>query len=485
MRFRINLIVFFLVCFAYDYALAYPSAPPHNYPIDRTLLSSSDHPHTYPADRTPASPSDHTPISLSPGDTLKKSLLRQVPLWMEEYHVPCVGVGLIDNGKIKWIKVFGDLKKGVPAPTNTLFNIASQTKPVVAMVVLRLVASGNWDLDEPLAHYWIDPDISNDPYLNKLTTRIVLSHQTGFPNWRSDSDSGKLYFKFEPGTKFSYSGEGFEYLRRALENKFNKTLDKLMDSVLLKPLRMRDTRYWGRDLDTNRFAMWHNGQGNRYPYAIKTPVNAADDLITTIKDYSKLGVSVINGAGLPDSIYADMIRPQVKTKEDYYRGLGWGLVKGLPDGEYALEHGGSDIGVRTMAIFMPKSKKGIVVMTNADNGMFISDRIIRLALPLGTKLLEIMNKGTATHVRITLPDSTIDRYTGTYKQTNGKLLKVIKMGNAIQVSGDGAPTAVLFPESKTKFFLEGYDVQLEFTDSGTVTVYEGGKQVMKINRTMP
>ena len=502
MRSKINLTVFFLVCFAYDYAHPSPSDHPHPTLAKSAHPSPSNHPHQSSPHHTVAPPStrphlpsstltiapwpNRTVASTSPSnDTLKNSLFRQIPQWMAENHVPCVGVGLIENGKIKWIKVFGDLKKGIPAPSNTLFNIASQTKPVVAMVVLRLVANGNWDLDEPLAHYWIDPDLTNDPYLKKLTTRYVLSHQTGFPNWRSDSDSGKLYFKFEPGTKFGYSGEGFEYLRRALENKFDRSLDKLMDSVLLRPLGMRDTRYWGRDLDTNRFAMWHNGQGNRYPNAIKTPVNAADDLITTIKDYSTLGVSVINGDGLPDSLYSDMIRPQAKIKEDYYRGLGWGLVKGLPDGEYALEHGGSDIGVRTMAIFLPKSKKGIVVMTNADNGMFISDQIIKLALPQGAKILEIMNKGTGTHVRIALPDSTIDQYTGTYQQTNGKLMKVIKVGNAIQVSGDGLPTALLFPESKTKFFLDGYDVQLEFTDSDTVTVYENGKQVMKINKTVP
>ncbi|HTI89588.1 MAG TPA: serine hydrolase domain-containing protein [Puia sp.] len=472
MHFKIYLIAISFLCFIHNYA--YTSS------FDRTPQS----------DRTPHSDrislSNRTTGLPSPsGDTLKKSLFRQIPVWMAEYHVPCVGVGLIENGRIKWIKVFGDLKKGVPAPANTLFNIASQTKPVVAMVVLRLVAAGKWDLDEPLAHYWIDPDIASDPYLTKLTTRYALSHQTGFPNWRSDSDSGKLYFKFEPGTKFGYSGEGFEYLRRALEKKFNKPLDRLMDSVLLEPLQMHDTRYWGRDLDTNRFAMWHDGQGNQYPNAIRTPVNAADDLITTIKDYSKLGVSVIHGDGLPDAIYSDMIRPQAKIKEDYYRGLGWGLVQGLPDGEYALEHGGSDIGVRTMAIFMPKSKKGIVVMTNADNGMFISDQVIKRALPQGARILEIMNKGTATHIRITLPDSTIDRYTGTYQQTNGKLMKVIKMGNAIQVSGDGLPTALLFPESKTKFFLEGYDVQLEFADNGVLIVYENGKQVMKINKNAP
>src|SRR5579872_6571715 len=112
----------------------------------------------------------------SPGhDTLEASLLQKIPAWMAEYRVPCVGVGLIENGRIKWMKVFGNVKKGVAAPPNTLFNIASQTKPVVAMLTLKLVASGQWNLDEPLAHYWVDEDIAHDPYLPKLTTRYVLS----------------------------------------------------------------------------------------------------------------------------------------------------------------------------------------------------------------------------------------------------------------------------------------------------------------------
>jgi CubicO group peptidase (beta-lactamase class C family) len=56
-----------------------------------------------------------------------------------------------------------------------------------------------------------------------------LSHQSGFPNWRANN---KLHFEFEPGTKFQYSGEGYEYLREALEHKFNKSLAELYNSVL-------------------------------------------------------------------------------------------------------------------------------------------------------------------------------------------------------------------------------------------------------------
>jgi CubicO group peptidase (beta-lactamase class C family) len=69
-----------------------------------------------------------TPV-LAQKDSLEQSLLTKIPIWMNEHHVPCAGVGIIRDGQIAWIKVFGDLDKGLPAPSNTLFNIASQTKP--------------------------------------------------------------------------------------------------------------------------------------------------------------------------------------------------------------------------------------------------------------------------------------------------------------------------------------------------------------------
>ncbi|TDW96070.1 serine hydrolase [Dinghuibacter silviterrae] len=415
-------------------------------------------------------------------DTLENGLLRDIPRWMAENHVPCVGVGLISDGKIQWIKTFGSLQQGSPAPGNTLFNIASQTKPVTAMLTLRLVQLGLWNLDEPLSRYWIDPDIAGDPNLDKLTTRLVLSHQSGFPNWRTDNGSKKLHFVAAPGTRFGYSGEGFEYLRRALEHKFQRPLDALLDSFLFKPAGMNNTQYWSDRLDTARMARWHDGQGHRYPLSMQTSVSAADDLITTVEDYCRFGIYTMNGGGLSDTLFADMTTPQVKVKTDYYRGLGWGLVKGLPGGEYALEHGGSDIGVRTMAIFLPVSKRGIVLMTNGDNGMFVTDQIIRCALSHGAQVLETMNKGARDHERIHLPDSVIDAYTGSYAQDNGKVMKVEREGDAIKVSGDGVPTAVLYPESTNSFFLEGYDVQIQFPDPTHLVVFENGKQVMTIRR---
>jgi CubicO group peptidase (beta-lactamase class C family) len=51
---------------------------------------------------------------------------------------------------LKQVKVFGEISKGVVAPYNTIFNVASLTKPVTAIVALKLVSLGKWNLDEPI-----------------------------------------------------------------------------------------------------------------------------------------------------------------------------------------------------------------------------------------------------------------------------------------------------------------------------------------------
>ncbi|WP_370688459.1 serine hydrolase [Chryseobacterium sp. EO14] len=108
----------------------------------------------------------------------------EIEKWLKENKVPTLGIGVIENGKLQQVKVFGEISKGISAPYNTIFNVASLTKPVTAMVALKLVSLGKLNLDEPIYNYWTDPDIANDSRNKKLTTRLILSHQTGFPNWR-------------------------------------------------------------------------------------------------------------------------------------------------------------------------------------------------------------------------------------------------------------------------------------------------------------
>ncbi len=314
--------------------------------------------------------------------------------WMVKKHIPVLGIGYIEDGKIKEAKVYGELEKGRPAPDNAIFNVASLTKPITALVTLKLVNEGKWDLDKPLYEYWIDPDIANDPRAKKLTTRHILSHQTGFPNWRYKNADGKLAFEFDPGTKYQYSGEGFEYLRRALEKKFGKTLDQLASELIFKPLGMYDTRYyWDSTRKESRFAKWHDGKGNLYETYKNSSANAADDLLTTVGDYCKFMIHIMNGAGLSKELYGQMISNQVRTKKNQYFGLGWLVDENIGKGESAITHGGDDKGVHTIVFMLPKSKQGLLIFTNCDNGVDIYIPTILVYLgELGQGIIDVETK---------------------------------------------------------------------------------------------
>ncbi|WLT30338.1 serine hydrolase [Geothrix sp. PMB-07] len=288
--------------------------------------------------------------------------------WLKEQGIPVLGLGLIRDGKLKEVRVFGNLTGGGTAPLDTLFNVASLTKPVTAMVALRLASEGRWDLDEPLSHFWVDPDLKGDPRLPELTTRIVLSHRTGFLNWRWMAPSKKLAFIFEPGTKYQYSGEGFEYLRRALEAKFGTSLEDLAARTVFGPLGMRDTHFtWGKDVDEARFALGYDAKGSPYKLEKWSQANGADLLLTTVEDYGKFLAAVMSGKLLTEAIHKDMLRAHVDVKAGKAFALGWERYD-LGGGDFALAHGGADEGVQTQVFLFPKTGQALILITNVDDG---------------------------------------------------------------------------------------------------------------------
>lgn len=325
--------------------------------------------------------------------------------WIKENNIPVLGLGIIDKGKLSKIEVFGDIKPNEKAPYNTLFNVASLTKPITAIVALKLVSQGKWNLDEPLINYWIDPDIKNDSRNQLLTTRFVLSHQTGFPNWRDS----KLEFMFIPGTQYQYSGEGYEYLRRALISKFKKSLNELATELIFEPLKMHDTNYiWDKNTDEARVALGFDKKGNAYKTYKPQTENAADDVLTTIKDYGTFLSSVMAGKDLSDEVFQEMQSNQVASKNGKHFGLGFEKYD-FKDGNYALSHGGTDKGVQTIAFIFPKTKQGILIFTNVDDGYKVFEKILIDYLgDYGREIVEIETGQKAQYNPENSTNTTID-----------------------------------------------------------------------------
>ncbi len=303
---------------------------------------------------------------------------------LSQNRIATVGAGIVRAGRIAWIGVYGQQAPGVPASTQTLFNIASMTKPITAETILRLVAAGKLPLDLSMAPDWVDPDLADDPRHRNLTPRIALSHRTGFPNWRRMSPGGRLAFQAPPGVRFGYSGEGFNYVARFAEKKTGTSFEALADEYVFRPIGMNRTSYSHRDWMEGHVAVpmdstGHWGKPDLHP---EGEWSAADDIFTTVRDYATLMISVMNGEGLDPDLAKDRMRgevsianqwpclakPAARCPTETDAALGW--FRFDYGSQPLLWHGGDDWGEHGLAYFYPSTKDGYVVMINGGNGRY-------------------------------------------------------------------------------------------------------------------
>lgn len=317
-------------------------------------------------------------------------IAQEVSTWLVDANLPGIAIATIEDGSVTQTILEGRDVKGNKITSSTLFDVASLTKTITTLATLKLVEQGDLDLDEPLYKYWIDPDLQKDLRHQKLTSRNILSHRSGFKNWRYMYEDEKLSFDFAPGEKFQYSGEGFEYLRNALEHKSDTSLEKLTDLLVFKPLGMKNSSMvWNNKMESLDFAGSHDKEGKAYEYEKSYKANAADNLLTTLSDFGKLTTALVNNSYLDISLFKEMSQPHSKVREGISFGLGWIVFENLPNGEYALFNAGSDTGVNSLVVLLPKSKRGLIVMTNGDNGRALAMKAISVFLgDTGNKILE-------------------------------------------------------------------------------------------------
>ncbi|MBW8838593.1 MAG: beta-lactamase family protein, partial [Gemmatimonadetes bacterium] len=167
---------------------------------------------------------DGRAFRLSPMTQLEK----QLPGLMKQHRVPGVSLAVISGGKMTERRAFGvkDAASAVPVDEATMFEAASMSKPVFAYAVLKLCERGVLDLDTPLTRYTSSRFLEGDPRLELITARHVLEHTTGFPNWRSESQP--LSIAFTPGSRWSYSGEGYSYLQSVITELTQQPIEEYM-----------------------------------------------------------------------------------------------------------------------------------------------------------------------------------------------------------------------------------------------------------------
>ena len=303
--------------------------------------------------------------------------------------------------------------EGRSVDADTIFDAASLSKPVLAYVALQLAAARALNLDRPLREYVALP--ATDDRSSGITARHVLSHSTGWRNWRNTT-SQPLVADFEPGSRFGYSGEGFYFLGRVLEKVTGSGLLKLTRERVFQPFGMTRTSYmWSPAMDDNR-AQPHSNRGVPgtsfgattgkamldAAAAANVPLdtwtheaaerllptstarefpalpnfllpNVAGSLMTTANDYGKFLARLM----ADDPTLRVMMTPTTRIN----RVIQWGLGVGLQTEASGTTfwHWGDNFGFKNFFIADPSRRSAIAVFTNGQNGRAIYERVVREA----------------------------------------------------------------------------------------------------------
>lgn len=328
---------------------------------------------------------------------------------LQRHGITTAGMGVMRDGVLVWDRYFGEQSAGVPATAETRFNVASITKTVTAETVLRLAGQGRVSLDEPMAVYWTDPDIADDPRRLHLTPRMALNHTTGFPNWRFFVRGGRLAFQHEPGEQYGYSGEGLEYVARFAERKLGKPFPELVRDTLFEPLGMTHTSLVVRRAEAENIARSVDENGVDHGYWCRPEgagscrpegsYSAADDMVTTVRDYAVFLRAVVDAEGYGSATATDRDRvqtdkgdqavidcaanPAVPCPDSQGYGLGFNVLR---YGDVTvLEHGGADWSELAVVYVSRPSRSAVIVFLNAPN---------RRALAAMPQLLERIDPGS-------------------------------------------------------------------------------------------
>ena len=318
-------------------------------------------------------------ISFSDMDSFLKSQ-------MDSIGMPGLSLALINDEQIVYHRTFGviNVETNQRVSNETIFDAASMTKTPFAFLVMRLAEKGILDLDKPLFTYLPYPDIAHDKRYKLITARMVLSHTTGFPNWRFFNENGKLDIKFAPGTQFQYSGEGYEYLANVIAHlmKVKKNdLQELFNEEVAKPLGMDKTFFtWNSWLEEHRATGHVDGKvAEGYGIDSENPnFYASYSMQTEAANYAKFLIGMMNEEGLKKESYDDMLKvqfPNASQAGERQWGLGIAIKRTEFGDEYS--HGGFNLNFSSEFMFNKKQKVGYVFFTNCNKGSDLNKKLLK------------------------------------------------------------------------------------------------------------
>ena len=350
------------------------------------------------------------PLTLSaqtPPPPAASAIDAKVRALLTQTHANGIAVALIDHGQVTYTNAFGIRNaKGDPLTPDTVMYGASLTKTVFAYTVMQLVDQHKLNLDTPLADdldnplptYGPDPvfpdkygpykDLAGDPRWKLITPRMCLTHSTGFSNFFFIEPDQKLRIHFDPGTQFSYSGEGMILLQFVIEHgrksqglgpENGMDIGDLTQANFTR-LGMTHTSLTFLNGSSTNYADGWNDKGEPEAHSQRKKPRAAGSMNTTISDRAKFAAALVRGDGLTPASRAEMIKPSLhiptahqfpifgaalpadKQRKDLAAGLGLVVFDG-PQG-HGFFKGGHDGQTANTMVCLEKSQRCALILSN-------------------------------------------------------------------------------------------------------------------------
>lgn len=334
----------------------------------------------------------------------------------EAADVPGVSVALFDKSGILIEQGFGVRERGRPEPVtaDTLYLIASNTKPLTTLLIAKLVDEGRFGWETPVTQVYPSFKLGDPEVTRRVFVRHLLCACTGLPRqdlewlftFHRSSPQGQLdvLATMVPTTEF---GELFQYSNplasaagyiaaRTVEpdGELGSAYDAVMRDKVFRPLGMTRTTFSFDEALAQDHASPHSWDLTLANVPIDMelnhsvmPVRPAGGAWSSVRDYARyVRLELANGR-LPDgSAYigeANLLArrvPQVRVGEEAWYGIGLFLadVKGIR----VVSHGGSLFGYKSDFFLVPDLGLGGVVLTNADSGSPVADAIMRRTLEI-------------------------------------------------------------------------------------------------------
>ena len=306
-----------------------------------------------------------------------------------------MALAVIEQGEPVFVRAYGERNvRGDPLRDDTIMYGASLTKTAFAMVVMQLVDEGKLDLDRPIAAMLHKPlpdygnldaygawgDLAGDERWRAITPRILLTHSSGFANFSWVEPNSKLSIHFDPGTRYSYSGEGIMLLQFALKKGLGLDMRAEMQRRLFAPLGMTNSDVMWRPGFAANLADGWKADGSVEPHDERSKVRLAGSMDTSIADMAKFAAGLVRGQGLSATARAELVRPQLPiTSRSQFPTLApelppakrWpGLAAGLglvsfsgPQGRGFFKGGHND-STGNMLVCLERRQRCVVILAN-------------------------------------------------------------------------------------------------------------------------